>query len=341
MSESTKEKPQKVTTQRLTYMAFACKQMWALLAAIELDLFSKIAEGANKLPQMAKSLELPQDAVDKLVTACVALELLEKRDDSYFNAPDVDRYLVRGRPSHYGDFLLWQAKTECEMWKDLGTAFRRPLSPVGLYHVVAMDANMARVFAIAGYNSSIAAGRKLAREFDFSPYSLFLDLGGGSGCYSIAAAEGCPNLRAIVFDFPNMCVVAEDFIAHAGLSDRIKTHAGDFTVDEFPRGADLVSSISNLHAYPPEEAERLIKKAFQAVAPGGAMIIIDYMLNDDRAGPVEAALRHLEGVASSSKRYVYSGAEISELMRRVGFVDTVVSEFIPGSLGRVTAKKPK
>ena len=339
MTESTQEKPHKVTTQRLTNMAFAFKQSGVLLAAIEMDLFSKVADGANTMPEIAKSLDLPLDAVDKLVTACTTLGLLEKRDDSYFNPPDVDRYLVRGRPSHYGDFLMFQMKTEYDGWKELGARLRQPPITTGLYQAMALDANAARGVTMAGYNSSIAGGRKLAREFDFSPYSLFLDLGGGSGCYSIAAAEKYPNLRAIVFDFATVCVVAEEFIAEAGLSDRITTHAGDFMVDQFPQGADLVGIIGNLHAYSLDETEFVIKKAFQVLARGGSMIVIDYMLNDDKVGPLEPALRHLETLSSTG--WVKTVAEISEYMRRAGAVDIVASEFIPGSMSRVIGRKPK
>ena len=343
MVESAKEKSEtpKLTTKRLTNMAFAFKQTGTLLAAIELDLFSTVSQGATTIPEVAKSLGLPLEAVDKLVTACTALGLLEKRDDCYSNSPDVDRYLVRGRPTYYGDYLLYQARSEYDVWKELGAAFQRPPSPTGVYQTLAQDANMARGLTVAGYNSSISAGHRLARDFDFSPYSLFLDLGGGSGCYSIAAAQRYPNLRAIVFDFSTVCAVAEEFIAQAGLSDRITTCAGDFMVDEFPQGADLVGLIGCIHAYTPEEKEFVIKKAFQAVAPGGSFIFVDYMLDNDRTGPLEAAFRHLDSVALSSKGWISTAAEISEYMRRAGAVDIVASDFIPGSMSRVIGRKPK
>lgn len=331
----------KLTTQGLTEMAFAFKQSGTLLTAIEVDLFSKVSQGARTIPELSNSLDLPLNVVDKLVTACTALGLLEKSDDGYDNSGEVDRYLVRGKPKYYGDYLLFQARSEYDTWKDLGPALRKPVSPIGLYHTMMQDPDIARGITVAGFNSSIAAGRKLAREFDFSAYSLFLDLGGGSGCYSIPACESNPGLKAIVFDFPNVIAVAEEFIAEAGLSDRITTQAGDFTVDELPQGGDLVGVIGNLHAYSPEETESVIKRAFQAVTHGGSMIIIDYMLDDDKTGPLEAALRHFESVANSSKGWVKTAAEISEYMKGAGAVEIHVNEFIPGSMTRVTCKKPK
>ena len=329
----------KLTTQGLTNMAFAFKQAGTLLTAIELDLFSKVSQGATTIPELGERLDLPYEVADKLVTACAALGLLQKRDESYHNSAEVERYLVRGAPKFYGDYLLFQARSEYDTWKNLTPALRRPISPTGLYHTMMQDPEIARGITVAGYNSSIAAGRKLAREFDFSPYSLFLDLGGGSGCYSISACESNQNLRAVVFDFPNVVTVAEEFIAKAGLSDRITTQAGDFTVDELPPGADLVGIIGNLHAYNPKETESVIERAFQAVSPGGSLIVIDYMLNNERTGPLEAALRHFEAAAYSSKGWVKTPAEISEYMRRAGATDIQTKDFIPGSLGWVTGKR--
>jgi len=207
---------------------------------------------------------------------------------------------------------------------------------------MAHDPQAARAFTVAGYNASISAGHKLAKEFDFSPYSLLLDLGGGSGCYSIAAASRYPNLRAIVFDQPNVVVVAEEFITQAGLSQRVTTRAGDFFEDEFPRGADLVAFITPLQSYEADEVQSLIKKAYGAVEPGGGIIIIDYMFDDAKTGPLDPAFYHLSaGFSQTNPGRVNSGAEFSKYLKKAGFTNVEVSSFLPGVLGRVTAKKPE
>ena len=233
----TKE-PRKLTTQGLTSMAFAFKQSGTLLTAIELDLFSKISQGAHTIPELGKSLDLPSSVADKLVTACTALGLIEKRNSAYYNSPEVDRYLVRGKERFYGDFLLFQARSEYDTWKNMTPALRQPVSPTGLYHTMMQDPEIARGITVAGYNSSIAAGRKLAREFDFSPYSLFLDLGGGSGCYSIPACERHRGLRAIVFDFPNVTEVAEEFIANTVEIKKKSKASGRIVASEVRIGKD-------------------------------------------------------------------------------------------------------
>ena len=332
----------KLTTKNLTLMAFAFKQSGTLIAAIELDLFNRIDQGATTIPDLAGRLDLSPDRVDKLVTACTALGLLEKSSDAYHNSPEVDRYLIRGKPKYIGDWYVHQAKSEYDAWKDVAAAFKKSESSTGMYQdMMRDDADAIRAFTVAGYNSSIAAGYKLARNFDFSPYSLYLDLGGGSGCYSIPAVERNPNLRAVVFDFPLVCRVTEEFIDRAGLSARITTQPGDFIADTLPDGADLISIIGNLHAYTLEETESLINKVFHALMPGGAIIIIDYMLNEDKTGPVEAALYHLMSVTRFRRGWVKSVAEVSEFMKRAGAVDIEAREFIPGSTSLVTCRKSK
>ncbi len=333
-------KNKKLATTGLTNMAFAYKQSGTLVAALELDLFTKIDQGAATVVDLTKVLNLPADPIDKLVTACTALGLLEKKGGRYHNSPEVNRYLLKGAPTYYGDFLYHQAKSEYDSWKDVAAALKKPPASGSRYQNMMKDADFARDLTVAGYNSSIAAGYKLAREFDFSPFLLFLDLGGGSGCYSIPAAEKNPDLRCIVFDFPNVLAVTREFIAKAGLSDRITTQPGDFTMDELPKGADVVGIIGNLHAYTLEETRAIIKRGVDVMSPGGSIIVIDYMLNPDKTGPLEAAFHHLGAVVTSSKGVVKSEVEMCDCLRQAGAVDVVVCDFIPGSMSRVTGKKP-
>jgi len=114
---------------------------------------------------------------------------------------NVERYLVKGKPTYHGDWALFH-KTSYEMWKDLATALRPP-KPKGMYNHIKDDPNAARAMTVAGYYSSIKAGQKFAREYDLYRYSLLLDLGGGSGVYSIMACQQYPNLRAIALDYPH------------------------------------------------------------------------------------------------------------------------------------------
>lgn len=343
MSKLGKEKSsgKRLKTENLTNMAFAYKQSATMVAAIELGLFDLISRNITTIQELAEGMDITPDKVDKLVTGCAALGLLEKQKDVYLNSPEVDRYLVKGKPTYLGDWYVLRTRKEYDEWKDLAGALRRPTMPEGMYQAIMADnPDEVRRFTTSGYKSSSAAGRKLARDFDFSPYSLFLDLGGGSGCYSIAAVKSNPGLRAIVFDFPLVCAVTEEFVAEAGVSDRVSTRPGDFMLDELPKGADVIAMISNLHAYTLEETEFLIRKAFRALSPGGSMIIIDYMLNENKTGPLEAALYHLMTAARSRKGWVKSETEFYDFLKQAGAVDIRINAFIPGSTSIATARKP-
>jgi SAM-dependent methyltransferase len=333
---------QKLTTQRINEMAFAFRHTGTLIAALDLGLFTRVSEseGPAEPAEVAEKIGMSAEAAHRLMIACAALGLLENRGSGYVNAPDVDRYLVRGRPTYFGDYLIYQAKNDYDGWKNIASRLRPPKRT---YHAMAADPQAARAFTVAGYNSSISLAHKLAKEFDFSRYSLFLDLGGGSGCYSIAACLRHPGLRAIVFDQPNVVVVAQEFIEQAGLSDRVTTVAGEFFESEFPRGADLVSFITPLQAYGPEDVQFLINKAFDAVEPGGGILILDYMMNEDKSGPLDSVFRHLGGIMSPTEPgYVNTAAEFSGYLTRAGFVDVEATDtFLPGSLGMATGRKPK
>jgi SAM-dependent methyltransferase len=329
----------KLTTQRLMEMGFAFRQSGTIAAALDFELFTRISEGANKPSEVAEKIGIPAEATERLMIACAAMKLLEKKGDGYINAPDVEKYFVKTNRTYFGDWLKWTIKRDYDVWKNLSDRLRPPRRG---YYAMKDDPQAAREFTTAGYNSAISMAHKLAKEFNFSDYKLFLDLGGGSGAYSIAAAQRHPNLSAIVFDFPNVCRVADEFIAQGGVSDRVKTRHGDFYRDELPRGADLISFITPLQSYDKDEVQFLLKKAFDAVEPGGGIIVLEYMLDDDKTGPLEPAFVHLVGITSqTSPGHVNTSGALCEYLENAGFVDTEASWFVPGQVGKVIAKKPK
>ena len=338
-AESGKPQGKKLTTQRVMEIGLSFRQSGAMAAALDLGLFTEISGGKGEPVELAEKIGVPVESTERLMIACAAMRLLEKRRGKYVNAPDVEKYLVKTSPTYFGDWLKWTIKREYDSWKDIANRLRPPGRG---YYATKDDPQAAREFTVAGYNSAISMAHKLAKEFNFSDYALLLDLGGGSGAYSIAAAQRYPDIRAIVFDFPNICKVADEFIAQGGVSDRVETQPGDFYYDELPRGADLISYITPLQSYGKEDVQFLINKAFAAVKPGGGIIILDYMLDDDKTGPMEPAFVHLTGgISQTNPGRVNTGAEFREYLSKAGFADIETSEFVPGHIGKVTARKPE
>ena len=175
----------------------------------------------------------------------------------------------------------------------------------------------------------MGAARLFSRSVDLKGRKLMLDLGGGSGAYSIVATQTFPSLKAIVFDLPLVAVVAREYIAANGAADRVSAMPGDFTRHAFPQGVDVVVMASNLPQYEPALIRLVVGKA---LVPGGEMHLIGETLNDDRKGPLSAALWGLnEGVFGSTGK-AHTESEVEGYLEGAGFTGVAVHPFVPGAL---------
>lgn len=330
--------PPSVNTRRLNELGLGFMQAGTLIGAIELGLFDALASSARTLDEVATALSLPVRKVDKLVTACAALDLVERDGDRVRNVPDVERFLVRGKPTWFGDYLVHTAKGAIAGFTNVAERLRSERDGRRYYDFTG-DPEAARSLTVAGYTGSQGTARRLARRFDFSPYHHMLDLGGGSGVYSIEACRANPSLRATVLDHANVCVVTREFAEQAGLSERIDTHPGDFTRDPFPTGADLVLLCGNLHAYDPDVARAVVRKAFDVLPSGGGMILIDYMLDANRSRPPVPAFLSLSFEFGGAGGQVHDEGEFRSYLADAGFTVERVEEFLEGSMGWATARK--
>ena len=334
------EKTQKkVDTIRLQNLSYGIKTASVLIAAVELDLFSKISEGATTIPDIAAVLKISSLNTHRLVTACTGMELLIKNGQNHINAPDVEKYLVKGKRNYAGPWML-VSKQAFERWKDLTDLLRspKPTSILGGYGSWTYES--AKAFHQASYSVGLGAGMRFARDVDMSDRSLILDIGGGSGAYCIAALQRYHHLKAIVFDLEPVCRVADEFIAEWQLSDSISTHPGDFTEDLFPPGADIMIQASNLPGYSEKHLIDLFKKGYGAMKPGGEYHLVGEAVNDEKGGPLGPSLWGIEEVFSGSEGRAHSEQEVQRYLEAAGFVNVQISAFIPGSLSRITGHKP-
>jgi hypothetical protein len=331
--------PPRVDSVRLQDLAYAHRRSAVLLAAIDLGLFSRISRGDRSLPELARALELSETNAERLLTACAALGLVRRAGDRFENAPDVERFLVEDGESDATPWLLTIGK-ERRRWLGLAEALRRrdPPRVLGMYEDFGVE--QARALHEATYSIGLGAGRRFVRQVDLSRARLLLDLGGGSGCYSIQAAKAHPQLRAIVFDLPPVAVVAEEFIARHDLADRIRAVGGDFTRDPLPEGADVAIMASNLPQYGRELIRDVVARVFRALAPGGAFHLIGEMLRPERDGPPGPALWGLAEALDHSTGIAHSEREVVDYLEAAGFEDVSIAAFVPGSLTRVTGRKP-
>lgn len=329
----------RLDTVRLQRLARAYREAATLMAAVELGVFTKVARGAGTLDDLARALDLTPENVERLVAACVALGLLERDGERVTNAPDVERYLVEGAPGYAGPWILF-TKPDWEDWGRLAERLSEKKPPVILgRYAEDFTVEAARTYHEATYSIGLGAGRRFVRQVDLARRRRILDLGGGSGCYCIAAAQAHPQLTAVVFDLPPVVEVAREFIASHGLSDRITAGAGDFTRDPFPGGADVVIMASNLPQYSREIIQRVVSKAHAALVPGGEMHLIGEMLNAERTGPPDPALWGLAEALHGSTGRAHSVTECVSYLETAGFRNVTAQDFVPGVLIRVTGTR--
>jgi hypothetical protein len=312
-----------------------------LSVALELRLFTHLSRHTVPLAQIAPAVGLSERAAGRLLSACAALGLVRASPQGFGNTPLVEKYLVEGRPTFIGSYVQMFDTLGYHRWQQLSTALRQDAPVDELhhpYHYLDTDAEAARSFLAAQHAGSLSLGYALARRVDFRPFRCLLDLGAGSGAYTIEILRHYPHLQAILFDFPEVCRLADEAICQAGLRARVRTVAGDYEQEALPAGPDVVLWSGNLHASSPQRCLRVLQKLYDLLPSAGLLLIHDYLLDDTRTGPLIPALLALHMTLVSAEGQVYSGGELRALLTQAGFVEISVQSFLTGHSGLVSAR---
>ncbi|MET0423778.1 MAG: methyltransferase [Actinoplanes sp.] len=319
-----------------------------LAVAVELDLFTRLAGGRTLSVAGARDeLGLPERPADLLLTACASLGLLERDGDGYRNTALAEEFLVRGRPYYFGGQVTYCDVRTYLPWHNIGQALRtdRPLTwdPATQESMfTTADPQLLETFWEAMYSTSIFTARALADAVDLSDRTSLLDVGGGAGAYPIELCRLLPGLTATVFDLPHVCELAAGKIAAAGLTGRIGTAPGDFLrAETLPAGHDALLLSMILHDWDEPTNRALLAKSFEALRPGGLIIISELLLDADRTGPPAAALMGLNMLVETVGGRNYSDAEYAAWLTDAGFTDVRTVRFeAPGANGVVLGTRP-
>lgn len=319
-----------------------------LSVALEMGLFAKLSGTDGITPhQLAADAGISPRPAKMLLVAAAALGLLDKRDDRYHNSRLSEEFLVPGKPYFFGDLIRFVDRREYEGWGKLEEAIRRnrptTWDPDAADTVfLPEDDQMLSLFWRALFSAATFTARALALSVDFTPYRRLLDVGGGSGAFSIQLCRIHPHLSATVYDQPFVCEMADKNIAEADLTGRLDTFAGDFFTEDLPTGYDVMLLSDILHDWSPEQNLTILKRCFTALEPGGAVVISEAFVNDDGTGPVGGALASLNMLIETTEGANYSRAEYEQLLREAGFgeferIDLILDT--AGSNGVLLARK--
>ncbi len=330
----------RVDTVRLQTMVKGFWESAALMSGVELGLFTAVSQGHNTIESAAAAIGIEVENAERLMTALTAMALLERDGDSFSNAADVERFLVQGTSSYAGPWMLF-GKPQWNEWGELTTHLRQPKAAqkiLGKYDD-SFTVERARAYHEATYSIGMGAARRFHKQVDLTGRRRIMDLGGGSGCYCITAANTYPEVTAVVLDLPSVVVVTREFIAENKVQDRVTADACDFTANALPTDADVAIMASNLPQYSREIIAGVVQRVHDALLPGGEFHLIGEILDDDRRGPIGPALWGLSEAVSESTGLAHSEADVIGYLASAGFQDVTATEFIPGTLTRITGHK--
>lgn len=281
-----------------------------LLTAVELDLFTAVGEEASAAEVAARAGTNPR-ATEMLLNALVALGALTKTGDRFRNTPATagNQWAALMHTVHL--WGTWSTLTGCV--RAGGPRKRSETGDRGPQWLTAFIAAMHFYAAERAPAVVNAVGVQGVRRM--------LDVGGGSGAYSIAFAKANPNLRAVILDLSPVLAIARGHIKEAGLTKRIKTKPGDLRADALGKRYDLVLISAICHMLGPEENRDLFRRAFQALAPGGRVVVRDFILNPSKTAPRGAALFSLNMLVGTASGASYSQREYTAWLREAGFED--------------------
>ncbi len=281
-----------------------------ILTANNLRIFD-ILEGKGKSSQtVAKAASADARATGLLLNSLVAIGLLEMKGERYHNAAVASRYLVKGRPGYQGDILrhydiLW------ENWSGLDAAIKtgRPQRRSSEHES----------FILGMHNIALLRVKKVIGGLDFKGVKTVLDLGGGPGTYSMGFAR--KKIEATLFDLPQTLKIAKRLIRDSGLGDRVRLHAGDFTIDELGGPYDMIFISQILHAFGEGECISMLRKCRGSLRKGGRIVIQEFYLDETKTGPVQGALFAINMLVNTPAGRTYTPAEMTSWLKKAGFGD--------------------
>ena len=299
----------------LTRMVRGYQESRILLTAVELDVFTAVGDGATAAA-VAKRCGTDRRATELLLNALVALGVIRRSGEGYANTPAAAQFLVAGSPDDARIALrhnlsLWRT------WSSLTEAVRvghTALRP----EMRDRDDDWTVPFIAAMHRGAAVRAPLVVEALGASPIRHMLDVGGGSAAYAIAFARAHPALTAVVLDLPTVLPIAESHIGEAGLTKRIATRPGDLRTDDLGLEFDLVFLSSVCHMLGPEGNRDLLARCARALAPGGRVVIQDFILEPDRTAPRQAVLFAINMLVGTEAGSTYTEEEYASWLTAAG-----------------------
>jgi O-methyltransferase domain/Dimerisation domain len=305
-----------------------------LLSAVEMEVFTELAKHPEDLEALQGRIGLHPRSARDFFDALVALKFLERRGGRYYNTPSTDFFLDKRKPSYIGGILEMASHRLYPSWGHLTTALRTGLpqneiKQRGCNPFEALYAEPARLkqFLRAMTGVSHTSNLVIARKFPWSKYRIAVDVGTAQGDLITQVALAHPHIEGIGFDLAEVGPIFEEFMGANGLSGRVKFVPGSFLEKPLPKG-DVIMMGHILHDWNLETKQMLVRKAYAALPTGGAYIVYESIIDDDRSRNAFGLMMSLNMLIETADGFDYTGADCSEWMKQAGFRETRVEHLV-------------
>ncbi len=309
--------------------AFSFWSSKVLLTAVEFGVFTRLAGRKLTGDELGAELGLHPRGIADFFDALVAMKFLQREGDGvsakYHNTPEAELFLDEKSPRYVGGILIMLNARLFKFWHDLPEALRtgKPQNEVkhgqkGIFEELYADLPKLEQFMGAMTGLSRINFEALAEKFDFSKYQTLCDVGGATGLLSIEVAKRHGHLKCTSFDLPPVEPIAQKHIVSAGLDGRVSTAVGDFFKDPLPK-ADVITMGMILHDWNLEKKMHLIRAAYEALPPGGALVAIEALIDDARRENVQGLMMSLNMLIEFGDAFDYTGADFKKWCSEVGF----------------------
>lgn len=292
-----------------------------LLTANRLGLFTAIGASKCTVADLAQRLSLSLYPLDNFLNALVALGFLERVDGGYRNSALSSTFLVEGKPAYMGEALKYSDDLY-SVWGRLEETLRSGKPALAHQAILGDDPERTRHFVLGMHNRALGMGQSLASVLDLSGRKRLLDVGGGPATYSCLLVRRNPGLTSRSMDLPAVVAIAKGIVEGFGLSDRVAPLVGDYHMDIYPDGNDVVLCSGMFHREPADSCRAILRKSFAALEPGGLVVVHDVLSNREKTGPVFSQLFGLNMALTADYGTVHSAEEVAGWMREAGFVNT-------------------
>jgi hypothetical protein len=324
----------RATPERIMQVGLGFWASKTLLTGVELGLFTELARGPLDFEALRTRLGLHPRSTRDFFDALVALGFLDRSGDSYRNTPETDLFLDAQKPSYIGGILTMANQRLYPFWGRLTEALRtgQPQNETrdGVSNPFeAVYAEPARLKGFLSAMTGISRGANLAiaAGFPWDRYQTFLDVGTAQGDTAVQIALAHPHLTGTGFDLPQVGPVFEEYVQQHKLSDRLRFSAGSFFTDKLPT-ADVITMGHILHDWSLDEKQMLIGKAYDAIPDGGALIVYDSIIDDDRRQNAFGLLMSLNMLIETQGGFDYTGRDCIGWLKAAGFREAHVQPLV-------------